>query len=181
MFPDTAEFDGNIVEATESERCNAMEKYAQTVLTLLVPHRHKDDIMSSAGNTKFPYIQKLQEIYDSDQKLLRKNKKARVFHSENMLFLQNIQDSRANAIRYKLTGDDLERCTKPHEVDLEGNLVEVDDTEDQQQVLITAAYEDFLEELVDWHLHLRETLFVDEFPLWLIRSFAEWTLSWGSN
>ena len=79
MFSDSAEFQGDITTAIENQCNNRMELYAQNVLTLFVPHRHKGELISSKNNTRYPHVQRLQELYKEDEEQKRCKKPLRIF------------------------------------------------------------------------------------------------------
>ena len=114
MFPDTASFKANIVDCPESEMNNKMEEYAQLVLTLFLPHRHAGDLKVSWA-TPFPYVHKLQEVYQRDVMAKRWGEPMVVFTDQNTNFLQNLQNCRSNSLRYKMNGDELSNCTVPYQ------------------------------------------------------------------
>jgi len=147
MFPDTANFKGqDICTCDESKFNNAMDTWAKMVLKLLFPLRHIGDIMED-DHGRFPFTHKLRAIYNSDCLKKTMGMDPTVFSEENMQFLQNIQDSARNSLRYKINADDLQSGTEPFhpdECDLDSFEKTDDDNDDMEE---NAHYEMFLNHL----------------------------------
>ena len=99
-FPDTANFNGNILNLSTTISDDT-EKYSKNVLLLFLPFRKQTDL-------KFldSYTQKLRLIYNQN-KLKRKY----------IDFLQNIVDTKSNSFRIMNVQDRLQRITKPFQFD----------------------------------------------------------------
>lgn len=109
-FPDAAKFGADILTCDESEFAPEMETYARLVLTLFLPFRNKEDLMTN--DATFPFTRKLREIFEYEEDSLEEGVEQVVFREENVTFLQNIQDCAYNSLRYKLEKDDLARNTE---------------------------------------------------------------------
>lgn len=145
MFPDTADFKGSIIDCEPSSINSKMEVYAQVVMTLLCPHRSKADLQVT-GNR--PYAMKLRATYKKEMRDRDKGIPPRVFTEAHMQFLQNVQNCRANSLRYKLKGDELERRTVPYENELADSGDEKDDDEEEDDG-DEIDYEAFMDQLGD--------------------------------
>jgi Helitron helicase-like domain at N-terminus len=115
-FPDTALFEGNILDS-EVDINEFMEQYSMKVLLLFFPYRTKLDILPNEF-----YTEKLR--YVITEKLIKKSA---------FVFLQNVQDSKSNNLRNMSSADDLQRSTETPSVDnfhqiLYDNYVEDDET-----------------------------------------------------
>ena len=89
-----------------------MEKYAKFVLLLMYPYRCNDDIKSK-HHSQWPYVHKLREIHLQDLVNQQNGKPPKLLTSDNIRFLENIQNSAYNSLRYKPKGDPLENSTIP--------------------------------------------------------------------
>ena len=147
MFPDTASFKHNIFTCSPSQMNTAMEEYAQLVLTLFLPHRHVNDL-KAVGVTRFPYLEKLREVYEYDRVLEMQGDEAIVFKKRNVDFLQNMQDARSNSLRYKMSGDPLAKITEPYQPDnpQDGDFSD-DEEEEEEPEIEETAYELFTKSL----------------------------------
>jgi hypothetical protein len=121
-----------------------MEKHAQAVLTLLLPHRHVSDLKPKEDNPlSFPFTRKLQEVYRKDEARKERRLRPRVFTDENVQFLQNIQDCGYNSMRYKLKEDDLQSATVPFTTDDMDLMTNNEDGDESDTEYDTATYEWF--------------------------------------
>ena len=94
MFPDTADFKGDIRTCDETMMNSKMETYAQLVLSLFLPHRCADDL--KANVEKFRYTHKLQEVHQRETAYLEQGdtEKVHVFTiAENTIFAKQVQCS----------------------------------------------------------------------------------------
>lgn len=143
MFPDTADFKGSIIDCHDSVINNKMEVYSQVVMTLLLSHRSSEDLQIP-GNR--PYTMKLRQTYKKEMRDRNKGIPPKVFTEAHMQFLQNLQNCRANSLRYKVKGDELERRTVPYENELADSDDENDDEDDNDDD-DDIAYEAFMDQL----------------------------------
>ena len=102
IFPDTARFKTSITEHTPvstigEDAGKAIEQYSMYALILFLPFRSKKDLQKDNS-----FHKKFQEVLH-----------AGIISQEQKQILQNIQDYRANMGRYPSEQDDLQRCTKP--------------------------------------------------------------------
>ena len=88
-----------------------MEKYALVVLSLLYPLRSIEDIMINDGQP-FPHTRRLQQIWVIESRITNDTDKV-VFTDKNKLYLQRVQDSAYNSLRYRMKEDDLQSKTVP--------------------------------------------------------------------
>jgi Helitron helicase-like domain at N-terminus/PIF1-like helicase len=93
-FPDTALFDGNILD-TLTPINEYTELYSNKVLLLFLPFREKANLLLDNSYTK-----KLRMVVAEN-----------IFDNTVFCFLQNLQDTKANNLRCSLTDDDLQRHT----------------------------------------------------------------------
>ena len=93
-FPDTAMFDGNILEYVTPIN-EYTEVYSNKVLLLFLPFREKNNLLLDNSYTK-----KFRQV-------VAENK----FDDTIFRFLQNLQDTKSNNLRSSLTDDDLQRHT----------------------------------------------------------------------
>ncbi|CAB9528348.1 helicase PIF1 [Seminavis robusta] len=114
MFCDTAKFNCDMFQCTDGELNHAMDDYAKTVLAMLLPHRCLSDIKVRNARTDYPFAEKLCEVHQQDSFRKIQNQPPILFSDENCEFLQNIQNSAYNSLRYKMGGDDLSRNTEPY-------------------------------------------------------------------
>ena len=146
-FPDSADFRESILTCADDDVNRTMETFAQLCLTLLVPHRSNGDLQCTQS-TKFPYTFRLRELYAQDEVRRITGDLPRVFTDSNLKFLQNVQNSAHNSLRYKNIFDDLRSCTDPftpqHDDDV--SLDEESDDEDEED-LEAMGYEYFLRHL----------------------------------
>jgi len=113
MIPDTAKFKDNIFACPPENITKEMEIYAELFLTLLVPHRHQDDLKSHISNGRRPFTMKFRELKEADHEAEMLDRPAKVITPENLQFMQNIQDCAYNSLRYKPGDDDLQSATAP--------------------------------------------------------------------
>ena len=144
VFPDSCDFHGDILTCADADINEAMEVYAQAVLTLLMPHRTKSDLQVNSAD--YPHAKKLREIFEEDQCLKESGEDPMVFTEQNMCFLQNLQDASSNAIRYKPGKDNLQSCTDPYLPD-GVELPDQDDSDNEIEPDAEFGCEDLLEEL----------------------------------
>ena len=116
-FVDTGKFEVNILTCEPHQITSEMETYAEAVLTLLMPHRCREDLILGYGSCKRTFTQRLQKVYQHDMELRDQDLDELMFTEQSEVFLQNIQDCAYNSMRYKTKGDDLERRTNPFECD----------------------------------------------------------------
>jgi Helitron helicase-like domain at N-terminus len=141
MFPDTANFGGDILNCALCEMNNEMESYAELVLCLFLPLRCKDDILSQSAS-KFRHTHKLQEVYRSDEHRQQLGLEPIVFTKANIDLLQNIQNARSNSLRFKMGDDELTKRTQPYvSPNQEGTAS--DEKDDEEEDVDEATYEDF--------------------------------------
>ncbi len=166
QFPDTATFNGNILECEESEINGAMEGYAEFVLTLLLPHRHGRELKMD-DDKRFPYARKFREVWNTEQLDKQYGREIQVFTEENTMFLQNVQNARSNSLRYKVKNDDLAGVTVPYDPDEDNLLRDLDENPDldefEQALEDAIPYEAFMDQLqfeteVDPHDNMPELL-----------------------
>ena len=113
-FPDTASFKGDILTCSSENINVAMEKYAETVLVLLMPYRSINDFVTKNRTIEnISYVEKLREVYISEEEKIFNGGNAKVFTNDNIRFLQNIQNAAYNSMRYKIPSDDLQSVTNP--------------------------------------------------------------------
>ena len=150
-FPDTANFKADILTCDVSKLNSFMETYAELVLTLFHPHRSPEDL-KVAYNTIYPFTMKLREVFEEDEaRVLRYNLKPIVFTPQNVQFLDNMQNTARNALRYKIKNDDLQSCTLPMPIgsgDFISDRLQKDDIEEELDV-DEEGYEMFLQYLDD--------------------------------
>ena len=139
MFPDTASFKGNILFCAPEDINSKMEEYAQLVLSLFLPHRHEGEL-KSVGDTRFPYVYKLREVYEVENR----GQDFQVFSEQNTTFLQNLQNARSNSLRFKMCGDPLAKETHAYQ---SPNPQEADDDEADEPEIEETAYELFKDQL----------------------------------
>jgi hypothetical protein len=108
QFPDTALFKADIMSCSDHDINEAMEKYAQLLLTLLLPHRKGNDLKKGKDN---PFTNKLREVYKKDMERRQLGKAEIAFTEANEQFLQNLQNSARNSMRYTVEGDELSSMT----------------------------------------------------------------------
>ena len=165
MFLDTAKFGANIVSCASEDLNAAMDRYAENVLALLLPHRCLDDLKSA---TPFPFARKFQEVYQMDQQRLAYGEHQVVFTRKNCEFLQNIQNAAYNSLRYKLRDDDLARNTQPYtpaDFNQDDNFEEDEEGEEEQAPsLPETSYEAVLD-------HLDAAAHNDEDPNYVSQAF----------
>ena len=99
-FPDTANFNGNILNLS-TRQSDDTEKYSQNVLLLFLPFRKQADLIYLDS-----YPQKLRLI--SNQSKLQ---------PKRIDFLQNILDTKSNSFRIMNVQDRLQRITKTFQFD----------------------------------------------------------------
>ena len=128
-FPDTRKFKADIMTCTENCMNNEMENYAQLVLHLFAHYRHISEIELADNN--FPHTSLLQQVWDCDSQLGEKSK--HIFTAKTMQYLQNIQDSAYNSLRYKIGADALQRVTKPFCEDECPDLCDEHDADDDDE------------------------------------------------
>jgi len=87
MFPDTAEFKADMFTCSRSEFNHSMEKYAQLVLALCLPHRSRDDLVT-VGENEYPYLMKLRQVKVEDELRQQAMAKPTVFTDRSCTFLQ---------------------------------------------------------------------------------------------
>ena len=143
MFPDTADFKGDIRTAAPNDLNSKMEVYAQLVLCLFMPHRSRDDI--TVAGSPFPCTEKLQEVWNVEEghRSRGENDRIRVFTTEHTTFLQNLQNCRSNSLRYKVQNDPLSKETEPYNSPNAPDRADEDDTEEDTEPDITA-YDEFV-------------------------------------
>jgi Helitron helicase-like domain at N-terminus/PIF1-like helicase len=112
-FPDTAMFEGNILN-TQTIINDYMEKYSWKVLLLFLPYRKKEDILKHEY-----YTETLRYAYN--EKLIDKSA---------FVFLQNLQDCKANNLRNVSYTDDLQRKTQTPSSSTENSFSDHDIDED---------------------------------------------------
>ena len=95
-FPDTASFNGLITDPDVIIN-PSMEKYSSFALLLFVPFRCLADLQVDGSYTK-----KFRQLYGQT-----------FFSRDQLKFLQNIQDAKANSFRYISREDELQRTTVP--------------------------------------------------------------------
>jgi hypothetical protein len=131
-FPDTADFDGSIMDP-RNEINEATETFSKLALLLFLPHREHTDLLVDSSYT----IRFCKAIEDG------------IIGESPLQFLQNVQDARVNCTRVLNTADSLERTThafKPGDtVDEFDNF---DDDKDQEEE------EDLNGEMIDSFLEL---------------------------
>ena len=150
MFPDTADFKSSIIDCHVSVINKKMEVYSQVVMSLLLPHRSSEDLQIPGNH---PYTMKLRETYTREMRDRKRGKPPKVFTDAHMAFLQNVQDCRANSLRYKLKGDELERRTVPYQNELPDSDDEAgDDDDDDDDDNDDMAYEAFMDQLTTEHV-----------------------------
>ena len=147
-FPDTAQFKDNITTCDESAMNIAMETYSQLVLTLMLPHRCKEDLMADP-TVNFPFTKKLQQIYKEETSGYRPVK---VFTEDHLQFLQNLQNTRKNSLRVRIQPDELGDSTVP----FDGTGLPQDDDDfdehpddDDDDFDVNADYESFLDAMCE--------------------------------
>jgi hypothetical protein len=155
MFPDTGKFKANIFTCPDEFLCPAMEKYAEIVLTLLMPYRCLEDFepkMLYTG-TSFPFVQKFREVAQNDASRGAMNQPKLVFTDSNTNFLQNIQDAGYNSMRYKIGEDDLQCNTTPFQPEdsIPLNNPDSDTDEEEKEDGNTLDYEYLLQHLDSTH------------------------------
>ena len=99
-FPDTAKFGGSIMKKGIYES-PVMDDYARRALSLFIPHRRSSDL----------------QIQGSHVKKYRQALKTKAITPRYLRILQNIQDAKANALRFKIQTDDLEKDTVSFSMD----------------------------------------------------------------
>ena len=132
QFPDTATFKGNILTCPNSDITDTMEQYAELVLLLYYPYRSSADLRPLQSTGFRPFTMKLREVNASDHIQIRRKRKPLIFSQENTTFLQNIQNSTYNSLRYKVPTDDLQSETTPF-VDENSTTTPGDEPEDVEQ------------------------------------------------
>ena len=85
-----------------SEINNTMEQYAESMLLLFHSYRGLMDLQPVVSNDRFPFVMKIRELNVEDDVRQAYGENKRVFNSRNLSFLQNIQNSTRNSLRYKL-------------------------------------------------------------------------------
>jgi AAA domain/Helitron helicase-like domain at N-terminus len=150
-FPDTKKFKADIMTCTENCMNKEMENYAQLVLHLFANYRHISELRSPECE-RFPHITLLQEVWDID-KNTHDNANKLIFSEKNMTYLQNIQDSAYNSLRYKLGDDALQRVTHPFTEDCP-HLCEEEEVHEEE-----GKEDDMIE---DDYNHLMEQIAPDE-------------------
>lgn len=140
-FCDTADFHGDIFTVPAEKVNEAMNNYAQRVLTLLVPHRCAADLQEECPSG-FKYAEKLRTLWFDDQLKVSVGEEPTIFTKCNIRFLQNIQDSARNSIRFKIKEDELQSLTDPY-IPAGVDLGQLEDEEDEDPVE-DASYEEFL-------------------------------------
>jgi hypothetical protein len=150
MFPNTVKFKNHILKCPVEDITNDMEIYAQEILVLLLPHRCLDDLKSSRSPNTKPFTMKLREVNESDLQKQANEEEPIIFKSDNLDFLQNIQDGAYNSLRYKVGEHDLASVTVPFN-NYEGAEEATSDVEDkeEQQKNADTAYKIFLQLLDD--------------------------------
>jgi len=148
MFSDTAKFKANMLTCDHSKITSDMEEYALLVLLLFLPFRNINDLMPSISVPKYPHLYKLREVHV----LLLGEKEQR--------FLQNIQDSGYNSMRYKVKNDDLQSVTVPFKCDKKD--WEHDDEEDEEEEEETCPYNVVLENIDDIDPHDTDPTFLPQ-------------------
>ena len=133
QFPDTATFKSDMLSCSEAQMNSQMEKYAELVLVLFMPLRNIQDLQPSHQGTH-PFVRKLQEVSAKDESLVTNGSNPIVFNDENISFLQNIQNSAYNSLRYKVGPDPLEKLTDPFTSnqchDMKLNAIEEEDDDE---------------------------------------------------
>ena len=112
MIPDAQKFKNNILTCSLEDVTNDMEIYAQLLLAMFLPHRCLSDLQEG---THKPFTSMLRKVAADDLRRETLKEPALIFCDENKEFLQNIQNSAYNSMRYKVGKDDLASVT--HEFD----------------------------------------------------------------
>ena len=121
MFPDSAQFDGNIFDMSVQTN-DKMEEYAFLVLMLFMPFRSLKDF-SSPSHNNVDYRAKLVDVLNTGY----------ILKPHHMKFLQNIQDIKHNYLRYGRIPDDLESRTELFQSDNAGASRGDDDDSDDEE------------------------------------------------
>ena len=85
-------------------------------------------------NNRFPFVVKLRELSSDDEIRQNHGEDRHLFTERNLRFLQNIQNSAHNSLRYKMGTDDLQSDTHPFSakpVDMCDKSQEEDDEEEE--------------------------------------------------
>jgi hypothetical protein len=121
-----------------------MEIYAMYVLALFFPHRCLGDIKS--GTIK-PFTQKLRDIKEADNICERNRLTPVLFTHENLKFLQNVQDTAYNSMRYTIKKDDLQSVTEPF-TEFDGcDKNTYEDDEHELEPIDETIYQTFMKEM----------------------------------
>ena len=146
LFPDTASFRGNCLECPVEDFQNSMEVHAQLVLCLFLPHRKKEDLCLQDG-APFPYLRKLRNIYESDSNEAIDSFK-KIFKKRNINLLTNIQNCRANSLRYKFSGDELKTKTEAfNPTKTNGDENNIDEDDEEEDDIVETSYDQIMGEV----------------------------------
>lgn len=140
-FPDSAAFKGNFLTCDESQINIAMEQYAEWMLLLLHSYRSLKDLSPVMSNTRFPFVMKLRELSNDDRMRQTLGRDSRMFNERNLRFLQNIQNSAHNSLRYKMTTDDLQSVTDPFSVRAIDSCDQLEEEDDEEEWNDEMSYE----------------------------------------
>ena len=149
LFPDTGNFKGNILDPNFIPNTEA-QQYAKVVLFLFMPYRNFEELLIHG---RPDYVEKLRSMINCGK--LYKNFE---------FFLQNIQDSKYNLLRYAIK-DSLEECTEPYKCSNEviaSHNSEVLEDEDEYSTLqlLNAVFEELEQGHVDkWDLEHKRLSF----------------------
>jgi hypothetical protein len=130
-FPDSAKFNGSLLDE-RTVITPVIEQYSRLVLMLFYPFRCEDDLLLDGSHTK-----RLRHCV--------KHNLVRQFAFE---YLQNVQDSRSNALRFAAVEDELSRKTVPFQV-VDDGLIHSDSDDDSNASDDEQLQPDFLDQLID--------------------------------
>jgi hypothetical protein len=122
-----------------------MEQYAEWMLLPLHSYRDVTDLSPVAPIGRFSYGMKLREIHENDNLRDVAGHEKRVFNTRNLTFLQIIQNSAYNSLRYKVSTDDLQSITHVYSVKVFPTCENVEENDDEEEETDELPYEVLLD------------------------------------
>ena len=135
MFPDAAQFGGDILDST-TESNDKTEEYAFLVLMMFMPFRGIEDF---SDNGAVDYTTRLRMVHNQRT----------VIDEEHYDFLQNIQDVKHNYLRYGRIPDALEANTDLYKPDRDMEGFRGEDESDTEEDLFAAEASAMMDELLE--------------------------------
>ena len=138
MFPDSAQFKGNLFD-TSTPITSTTDSYCFLVLMMFVPFRSIEDLTEK---NSISYTAKLRKVYDRGD----------ILEKRHFAFLQNVQDTKHNYLRYGRPKDELESRTHIYTGPENGGadvLGQQEEDVDPEQFAMDAELADFMDNLFE--------------------------------